>query len=436
MNKLLKIGRILTSETGKKYKIREFLGSGGQGEVYSALIGRKKYAIKWYFSHTATKQQRIALENIIMTGKPDDRFLWPSELIFDKNIKGFGYVMPLRPYKYKNIVDLMKRRIEPTFEAVITAAIQLVESFMKLHSKGLCYRDISFGNVFFDPSSGDILICDNDNVTSDKFSKAGVLGTPRFMAPEIVRGDKLPNIKSDLFSLSILLFYMFMMHHPLEGKREAKIKCFDLPAMTELYGTNPVFIFHPKDLSNRPIKGYHDNAIEFWKIYPSFLKNIFIRAFTDGISYRKRVNEKEWLYELTKLRDSIIYCSCGMENFYDVYSLRNRSKELGSCWACGKKLELPPRIRIGRNIVMLRYNKELYPHHISIRHLFNFTKCIAKVIRHPKLKNVWGIKNLSTNKWKSINKSGKKSFVKPGQSVTIESGMRINFGEIEGEIRI
>ena len=65
------------------------------------------------------------------------------------------------------------------------------------------------------------------------------------MAPEIVRGEAKPTTESDLFSLAVLLFYMLMMHHPLEGKKESDIKAFDLPAMNKIYGLEPVFIFDP-----------------------------------------------------------------------------------------------------------------------------------------------------------------------------------------------
>jgi len=139
-----------------------------------------------------------------------------------------------------------------------------------LHSKGLCYRDISFGNLFLDPANGEILICDNDNVAIDGNPGTGILGTPRFMAPEVVRGGSLPSIQTDLFSLAVLLFYLFLVHHPLEGKKELAIHSFDLPAMTRLYGTDPVFIFDPRDHSNRPVPGCHDNALVNWPLYPSF----------------------------------------------------------------------------------------------------------------------------------------------------------------------
>jgi serine/threonine protein kinase len=115
----------------------------------------------------------------------------------------------------------MTRRIEPTFRALATAGLNLSHNYLLLHSQGLCYRDISFGNAFFDPDNGDVLIADNDNVSVDGAGALGVLGTPRFMAPEVVRGDALPSTQTDLFSLSVLIFYMLMVAHPLEGEKEA-----------------------------------------------------------------------------------------------------------------------------------------------------------------------------------------------------------------------
>ena len=55
-----------------------------------------------------------------------------------------------------------------------------------------------------------------------------------------------PNIATDLYSLAVILFYMFMVHHPLEGRREREITCLDLAAMKKLYGTEALFIFDPE----------------------------------------------------------------------------------------------------------------------------------------------------------------------------------------------
>ncbi len=85
--------------------------------------------------------------------RPAIAFFWPTELASATSTSGFGYVMPLRDRRFRSIVDLMKRRIEPSFRALATAGLELSHSYLQLHTKGLCYRDISFGNAFFDPDT-------------------------------------------------------------------------------------------------------------------------------------------------------------------------------------------------------------------------------------------------------------------------------------------
>jgi serine/threonine protein kinase len=439
MNQILKSGQTVRAEpSGMTCNVGQFLGAGGQGEVYRAKIGDKQVALKWFFPHIATRELEDSITTLTQIGPPTEKFLWPMEMTFDEGVAGFGYIMPLREARFKNIVDLMKRRIEPTFRALATAGLELSHSYLQLHSKGLCYRDISFGNAFFDPVTGEILIADNDNVAVDEQAKSSVLGTPRFMAPEVVRGEALPSTQTDLFSLSVLLFYMLMVHHPLEGKKELSIKCLDLPAMTKLYGTEPLFIFDPQDKSNEPVAGYHDNAIAFWPIYPQFLRDLFTKAFTDGIRdpQNGRVRESEWRAAMVRLRDSIVYCSnCGMENFYDADALKATGGNAGSCWSCKTAIALPPRIRIGKSVVMLNYDTKLFPHHVDEQQSYNFTKPVAEVIRHPANPSIWGLKNLSQDKWVATTAEGEVKDVEPGRSVTIAVGTKISFGKTEGEIR-
>ena len=70
------------------------------------------------------------------------------------------------------------------------------------------------------------------------------------IAPEVVLGKAQPSTQTDLFSLSVLLFYFFMLHHPFMGKLDSQVHCLDSFAVDELYGRNPVFIFDPKNHSN------------------------------------------------------------------------------------------------------------------------------------------------------------------------------------------
>jgi eukaryotic-like serine/threonine-protein kinase len=347
--------------------------------------------------------------------------------------------MPIRPPQYHNLVDLMFRRIEPTFKALATAGFQLADSFLQLHAKGLCYRDINFGNVFLNPDSGDILICDNDNVTINGDFEGGVKGSDRFMAPEIVTGRAVPSTQTDLYSLAVLLFYMLMIHHPLEGKKESDLESFDEPAKHKIYGTEPVFIYDPQDWSNRPVPGFHDNAITLWSIYPQFLCDLFTKAFTKGIHdpSNGRVVESEWRGAMVRLRDSIVYCPhCSTENFYDSQILNISDGKLRPCWSCKQEIHLPPRIQIDKNIVMLNYDTKLFPHHIDPQKIFDFSKSVATVTQHPHDPSIWGIKNLSQEKWVCTTADGRAKDVEPGRSVMMAVGTKIDFGKAEGEIRL
>jgi serine/threonine protein kinase len=291
--------------------------------------------------------------------------------------------------------------------------------------------------VFFDPTNGDIVICDNDNVTVDGERGGEEPGTPGFMAPEIVRGSALPSSRTDLYSLAVLLFLLFMLHHPLHGKREAEIKCLDDKAMGKLYGTEPVFIWHPTDMSNRPVRGYQDNAIVYWSIYPAFLRELFTKAFTGGLfNPDERIRESEWRQAMVTLRDSIFYCSCGKMNFYDGEELKRTGSVPGNCWACKKQLKLPPRIRIDKNLIMLNHDTQLFPHHIDRDKMWDFSRPVACITKHPSNPKIWGIKNLTNEKWVATLSDGTIKDVEPERSVSLQAGAKLNFGKSEGEIRV
>ena len=223
MNQLLSLQQTVSLQhAGLECNIETFLGGGAQGEVYQGTLAGQAVAIKWYFPQYLQQDPglRRRIEQIIALGAPSDRFLWPQDIATAAtDPTSFGYLMPLREARFQGMADLVTRRVTPSFRSLITTAFELAYNFRALHAKGLCYRDIAFGNVFFDPDTGEVRICDNDNVDVND-SPGAINGTPRFMAPEIVRGESEPTVQSDLFSLTVLLFYLLCNHHPLEGKRE------------------------------------------------------------------------------------------------------------------------------------------------------------------------------------------------------------------------
>ena len=430
MDGQLKTGTFLTSESGGRYKVIELLGAGGQGEVYAVECNGKRYALKWYFRHMATRDQKKILDNLIDMGAPDESFLWPQDLIFKTYGESFGYVMPLRPKNFKGIVDMMKRRAEPSFQALCKAAYNLTNGYRKLHAKGYSYRDISFGNMFFDPDTGDVLICDNDNVSANGLDDSAVYGTPRFMAPEIVTGQAKPSRNTDLYSLAVLLFYMFMMGHPLEGKLEADIRCMDIHAMNKLYGKDPIFIFDPNDKSNRPVKGYQDNVLIYWPLYPQAIRDLFTRSFTTGLTApNKRVTEKEWLDAFANLLSGIVHCpKCGAEVFFDAQNYDNGVEQ--RCWNCNHTVPMPATMIVGKSRVVLQKDAKLYAHHIYGND--DMKTVVGTVVQNPTNPNLWGIRNESRDNWTYLKPDGTQIPVAVGRSAAIAKDVRIDFGQMIG----
>lgn len=433
MDGQLKAGTILISESGNRYVVNSLLGAGGQGEVYDVQNGAKHYALKWYYRHTATNSQKEILENLISKGSPDESFLWPEDLIYRRPGEPFGYIMALRPKSYRSIVDLMKRKAEPSFYALCKAAFNLIKGYQKLHASGYSYRDISFGNLFFDPDTGDVLICDNDNVSVNGKDDSSVYGTPRFMAPEIVVGKAKPSRNTDLYSLAVLLFYMFMMNHPLEGKLEAEIKCMDIHAMNQLYGTKPVFIFDPNNRTNRPVRGYQDNALIYWDLYPANLKALFTQAFTVGLTQpNRRVTENKWLETFANLISGIIDCpNCGAEVFYDENKASSGVAHI--CWGCQQNVSIPAKLITTKSCVLLKRNSKLYSHHIYED--ADLETVVGSVVQNPKNPDLWGIRNEDKVNWTYVKADGTQIPVAVGRSASIAAGAKINFGRTVGEFK-
>lgn len=432
MEGLLKTGTVLISENGSRYTVGKWLGAGSQGEVYEVAGESGAYALKWYFLPSATAEQKKTLRNLLTKGSPDPSFLWPLDLVCPPGEKSFGYIMELRPKNYKSIVDLMKRTAEPTFAMLCRAAYNLTRGYEKLHASGCSYRDISFGNLFFDPENGEVLICDNDNVSINDQNDSGVLGTPGFMAPEIVLGKAYPSRNTDLHSLAVLLFYMFMINHPLNGRLEANIKCMDLVAMERLYGSDPVFIFDPDDRRNRPVRGIHDNAVIYWELYPENLKRLFTQAFTVGLKApNRRVTEKQWTDAIAELMSGILICpKCGVENFYD--ERKEHAKIPHICWNCSCKLDLPPKLAVGRHRILLTKGGHLKSHHLH--NDGDMDTIEGTVVSSPVEPSVLGLCNETGTNWMYTNPDGDQTLVPPGRSAKIQVGAHISFGSCDGEI--
>ena len=186
-----------------RYTTEQFISTEGQLDFHAAEVDGQPVMLTWIFPAEATPEKRALLESLIQQGPPTASFLWPTALVESAEVPGFGYLTSPRDPRFKNIEDLIKQWVEPTFHTLISALLGCVEGFTSLHLKGLRHRDLSPRNVFFDPDTGDVLFVYADNIVPE--GTPGAPRTLRFAAPELVRGEIAPNVQSDLHTLATLL---------------------------------------------------------------------------------------------------------------------------------------------------------------------------------------------------------------------------------------
>jgi len=198
-----------------KFKIKECIGGGGQGIVYSAamsdLDGAHDIVLKEYVlpdvDHVA--EHKAACEQfekeIRLLGKVN------HELVI-KLIDAF--VEDHRAYLVLEHVDGLSLREHVARNGVLgTAEVievgkQMCDVLTHLHtlSPSIMHLDFSPDNILISTSGKIVLIDFNISVEENSFRTRTVMGKQRYMAPEQYRGKPTP--LSDIYSLGASLFYL------------------------------------------------------------------------------------------------------------------------------------------------------------------------------------------------------------------------------------
>ncbi len=427
-------GQKIKVKSGGELEIIEKIGEGGQGTVYRVEYNGKEFALKWYFVGKLKDYKRfyINIENNIRKGTPTSSFLWPLEIT--EYFEGsFGYLMELRPAGYRDFSEFLRAKVHFSgIRAVINAALQITAGFRVLHNNGFSYQDLNDGNFFVNADTGDVLICDNDNVA--EYGKAfGIAGKCRYMAPEVVTGKKQPDIHTDRFSLAVILYMLIFVNHPLEGERTLKSPCLTEELERKFYGSEPVFVFDKNNPQNRPVPEIHRNEIRLWSLYPDFVKETFQKAFSResmiGNDIQHRVTEKTWQEMFIKLRDCIAECtSCRQETFL------NLSQPESECVCCGSIITNPYILKVKKNTVALMPSNKIYECHV-VYDSEDYKKEMGEVVLSRSIPAVSGLKNNSGRTWTAVAPNGASKNYENGQVIKLVKGLKIRFGNgNDGEI--
>lgn len=418
-------GQRIKTVSGGELEVIQKLGEGGQGVVYKVNYNGKPLALKWYFGNKLNNADKFYrnIQNNIKQGTPTGAFLWPLEIT--EYFEGsFGYLMELRPPEYKDFSLFLLAKVHfANIEALINTALCITNGFRELHNRGYSYQDLNDGNFFVNPKTGDVLICDNDNV-APYGENLGIAGKCRYMAPEVVMGQKRPDSHTDRFSLAVVLYMLLFLNHPLEGKR-TMCPCLTEELERKFYGSDPVFVWDPANDANRPVRGVHTNEIKLWPLYPAFVRKTFEKAFSHevmvGNDTTHRVIEKEWQEVFTTLRDLTIKCSCGSETFIDP------SQQSCRCINCGKSIERPPILKVKKYHAALAPGKKLYACHVQYDS-DDFKEAKGEVISSRNNPSLLGLRNDSNNTWEAILPNGSSKGYTNGQVIKLGKGIKINFG--------
>ena len=425
-------GKVLKTNFGAPIKILEYLDGGGQGDVYVVEYGGQKKALKWY--KDVGKNPDAFYDNLrhnVDKGSPDKAFLWP-EAVTEKTEGSFGYIMNLRPEGYYDLSNIMlARKVKKdkktgkrtvikvqfaSFKTAVDACLNVVTAFRHLHNNGYSYQDLNDGNFFINPQTGDVLICDNDNVAPDGINM-GVLGTMRYMAPEIVSKNILPSIKTDRYSLAVILFIILMMGHPLEGAK-SMVPCITEDAEKNLYGKEALFIFDPDNNANCAVEKISPYAIQRWNIVPCYIRDMFLKAFSQQAikEPNRRVIELEWLKVLVRFRSDIAKCECGDEVFIN-------NAATTKCDRCGRPQVINHTIQLPEYSITAIRGTRIYRCQLGMCNADDALNPVALVVSKDNDPNVLGLKNMTNNILSALTPSGIARQVKPQEVVPFIAGI-------------
>ncbi|SEL55561.1 Protein kinase domain-containing protein [Chitinophaga rupis] len=336
-------------------------------------------------------------------------------------------------------------------------AISICRGVKKMHQMGLAHSDLSYNNVLVDPVTRSANIIDLDGLVVPGLFPPEVIGTADFIAPEVLRtkhlklsdtGRILPNQRTDLHALAVLIYMYLLRRHPLRGG-----KIWDLDAEKDelmAMGEKALFIEHSSDKTNRVKTDQLRKWDVIWgnpekipyTITGPYLSELFRRAFIDGLhNPMLRPIANEWETALIKTVDLIQPCSNpSCEEKWYVFD--NTAKP--ACPFCGTPHKGPLPVadlyykfkddlwKPEGHRLMVYHNQHLFKWHVS-----------RKIIRNESLgaedKKPVGYFAYHQHKWVLVNQSldGMKDLVTQQEiprnaMVELTSGSKILLSDKEG----
>jgi tRNA A-37 threonylcarbamoyl transferase component Bud32 len=210
-----------------KYTIEERIGQGGMGVVWKARDPdlSRTVAIKVLAAHLA--QSRTARQRFQREARAAAAISHPHVLtihaVEEQNQIPF---LVMEYVSGGSLKEYVSARGKLTPVQTIQLSCQIAQGLAAAHAQGVIHRDVKPGNVMLHEGGVRVRLADFglarvafDNAELTSHDQA--VGTPAYMAPEQLRGDRI-DARADLFSLGCVMHFMLVGHSPFQGRTQGE----------------------------------------------------------------------------------------------------------------------------------------------------------------------------------------------------------------------
>jgi serine/threonine protein kinase len=204
------------------YRVLKVLGAGGMGVVFQAEdpVLKRRVALKAMLPSLAADESarlRFRREAQTAAAVEHDHIVRIFQVAEDHGVPFIA--MPF--LKGESLDARLKRESRLPIPEVLRIGKETAQGLAAAHANGLVHRDIKPANLWLEGSEGRVKILDFGlaKAASDAahLTQSGlIVGTPAYMAPE-QGGGRMPEPRSDLFSLGCVLYHACTGERPFQG---------------------------------------------------------------------------------------------------------------------------------------------------------------------------------------------------------------------------